>query len=81
MQLDTGHYFLLNRPQGVSITKAGYIPAHLLGNMWAQQWEIEELVKPFNDTIILDVTNAMVEQVGRKGWSWVRIPPECVYGN
>jgi len=49
--------------QDVKITKGGFIPAHLLGNMWAQQWEIEEIVKPFNDTIILDVTDAMVEQV------------------
>ena len=32
--------------------------------MWAQQWDgIEEIVKPFNDTTILDVTDAMVEQV------------------
>ena len=50
--------------QDVPITKGGYIPAHLLGNMWAQQWEIEEIVKPFNDTVILDVSDAMVEQVG-----------------
>jgi peptidyl-dipeptidase A len=50
--------------QNVEITKSGYIPAHLLGNMWAQQWDgIEDVVKPFNDTTILDVTDAMVEQV------------------
>ena len=42
----------------------GYIPAHLLGNMWAQQWDnIEPIVKPFDDTPILDVTEAMQKQV------------------
>ena len=48
----------------MSIQKGGYIPAHLLGNMWAQQWDnIENIVKPFDDTAILDVTEAMQEQV------------------
>jgi len=50
--------------QDVNIQEYGYIPAHLLGNMWAQQWDsIEDIVRPFNDTDILDVTDAMVEQV------------------
>ena len=32
--------------------------------MWAQQWDnIEKLVRPFNDTPILDVTEAMKTQV------------------
>ena len=49
---------------GIDFDTKGYIPAHLLGNMWAQQWDnIEDIVKPFNDTTILDVTEAMVEQV------------------
>ena len=31
--------------------------------MWAQQWDnIEQIVKPYNDTTILDVTDALVEQ-------------------
>ena len=31
---------------------------------WAQQWDnIESIVKPFDDTPILDVTEAMIEQV------------------
>ena len=48
----------------MSIQKGGYIPAHLLGSMWAQQWDnIENIVKPFDDTAILDVTEAMQEQV------------------
>ena len=42
----------------------GYIPAHLMGNMWAQQWDnIEPIVKPFDDTPVLDVTEAMQKQV------------------
>jgi hypothetical protein len=32
--------------------------------MWAQQWDlIEDIVKPYDDTTILDVTDAMVAQV------------------
>lgn len=50
-------------PQGAGIKGNGYIPANVLGNMWAQSWEnIEDIVKPFNDTTILDVTDQMVEQ-------------------
>ena len=40
------------------------IPAHLLGNMWAQTWEnIEDVVKPFPDSPTLSTTDAMKEQV------------------
>lgn len=36
------------------------IPAHLLGNMWAQSWvNIYPLVKPFKNTSSLDVTKTM----------------------
>ena len=53
--------------QGANIKPNGKIPAHLLGNMWAQTWEnIEELVKPFIDSPILDVTDAMKDQVSPK---------------
>jgi peptidyl-dipeptidase A len=39
------------------------IPAHLLGNMWAQQWaEIYPLVEPFPGTLDLDVTAALKRQ-------------------
>ena len=49
---------------GEIVDPHGPIPAHLLGNMWAQQWDnIEKLVRPFNDTPILDVTEAMKVQV------------------
>lgn len=39
------------------------IPAHLLGNMWAQQWaEIYPLVEPYPGVSDLDVTAALVKQ-------------------
>src|SRR5690349_17757794 len=39
------------------------IPAHLLGNMWAQEWpSIYPLVEPFKGQASLDVTAAMVKQ-------------------
>jgi peptidyl-dipeptidase A len=39
------------------------IPAHLLGNMWAQQWaEIYPLVEPYPGVSDLDVTGALVRQ-------------------
>ena len=57
--------------QGADIKQGGYIPAHLLGNMWAQQWDnIEPLVKPFDNTPILDVTEAMKAQVFKISRFW-----------
>ncbi|AWL12188.1 Peptidyl-dipeptidase A [Saliniradius amylolyticus] len=39
------------------------IPAHLLGNMWAQTWgNIYELVKPEQEMQVADVTQALEEQ-------------------
>jgi peptidyl-dipeptidase A len=39
------------------------IPAHLLGNMWAQSWgEIYPLVEPYKGVNDLDVTSALVKQ-------------------
>jgi peptidyl-dipeptidase A len=39
------------------------IPAHLLGNMWAQEWaNIYPLVEPFPGTSNLDVTSQLVKQ-------------------
>ncbi|XP_070546857.1 angiotensin-converting enzyme-like [Ptychodera flava] len=41
----------------------GAIPAHLLGNMWAQSWgNIIDLVVPYPDKPSIDVTDALVEQ-------------------
>lgn len=36
------------------------IPAHLLGNMWAQSWiNLYDRIKPFKDASLVDVTKAM----------------------
>ena len=38
------------------------IPAHLLGNMWSQEWtKIYPLVEPYPDAAHIDVTSAMVQ--------------------
>uniref|UniRef100_A0A8C5Z8C3 Angiotensin-converting enzyme n=1 Tax=Marmota marmota marmota TaxID=9994 RepID=A0A8C5Z8C3_MARMA len=48
------------------INLRGPIPAHLLGDMWAQSWQnIYDVVVPFPDKPSLDVTNTMVQ----KGWN------------
>ena len=43
------------------------IPAHLLGNMWAQQWSnimnTVDGIDPYPDTPAIDVTEALIEQV------------------
>lgn len=45
------------------VSRDGPIPAHILGNMWAQQWaNIYELVEPFPGVADLDVTAALDEQ-------------------
>jgi peptidyl-dipeptidase A len=42
------------------VSRTGPIPAHLLGNMWAQQWTgIFDLVAPYPDAARLDVTAAL----------------------
>merc|ERR1712038_1348606 len=49
--------------KGAEINEDGCIPAHLLGNMWAQSWgNIEDLVTPFPDSAPLNVTPALIEQ-------------------
>jgi len=41
----------------------GHIPAHLLGNMWAQSWKsLESLVRPYPSVPGLDVTDEMIRQ-------------------
>ncbi|XP_059127939.1 angiotensin-converting enzyme [Peromyscus eremicus] len=48
------------------INLRGPIPAHLLGDMWAQSWDnMYDMVVPFPDKPNLDVTSTMVE----KGWN------------
>lgn len=43
--------------------KNGLLPAHLLGNMWAQDWaSLYPKVEPFKGVATLDVTKALVDQ-------------------
>lgn len=45
------------------VPKTGPLPAHVLGNMWAQSWSnIGDLVMPYPDKPSIDVTKAMKEQ-------------------
>jgi peptidyl-dipeptidase A len=46
------------------------IPAHLLGNMWAQSWgNIYDIVKPKQEMLVPDVTKSLVDQ----GYNEVRM--------
>ncbi|KAL5285672.1 hypothetical protein ACFFRR_007396 [Megaselia abdita] len=41
----------------------GNIPMHLLGNLWAQQWnQVFDIINPYPDTPFIDVTDEMVKQ-------------------
>ncbi|XP_031698121.1 angiotensin-converting enzyme [Anarrhichthys ocellatus] len=52
------------------INLKGPIPAHLLGNMWAQTWSgIMDLAMPYPHATQVDATPAMVSQ----GWNAVRM--------
>ncbi|XP_056285839.1 angiotensin-converting enzyme [Pseudoliparis swirei] len=52
------------------INLKGPIPAHLLGNMWAQTWSgIMDLAMPYPDATQVDATPAMVSQ----GWNAIRM--------
>uniref|UniRef100_A0A5F9D9P8 Angiotensin-converting enzyme n=1 Tax=Oryctolagus cuniculus TaxID=9986 RepID=A0A5F9D9P8_RABIT len=57
----------LHRHYGAQhINLEGPIPAHLLGNMWAQTWSnIYDLVAPFPSASTMDATEAMIKQ----GWT------------
>ncbi|XP_073942653.1 angiotensin-converting enzyme-like isoform X3 [Choristoneura fumiferana] len=45
------------------VSAKGPIPAHLLGNMWAQTWSnIESYTRPYPDKKEIDVTQAMKDQ-------------------
>jgi peptidyl-dipeptidase A len=54
----------LNAKYGDAVVpKTGPIPAHLLGNMWAQQWtNVYPLVEPYKGVASLDVTAALAKQ-------------------
>ncbi|XP_004710002.2 angiotensin-converting enzyme 2 [Echinops telfairi] len=59
-------------PQQISPT--GYLPAHLLGDMWGRFWtNLYPLTVPFGHKPNIDVTDAMVKQ----GWDATRIFKEA----
>lgn len=40
------------------------IPAHILGNMWAQSWvNLYERIKPFKDGSLIDITQTLKEKM------------------
>jgi len=48
------------------VTMNGPIPAHLLGNMWAQQWNnLADILTPYKDKPTINITGAMLSQ----GWT------------
>ncbi|XP_027216250.2 angiotensin-converting enzyme [Penaeus vannamei] len=44
------------------VTRRGPLPAHLLGNMWALSWKLDDLFLPFPDVPPVDVTPEMQRQ-------------------
>ncbi|MFM2161638.1 MAG: hypothetical protein RLZZ383_1150 [Pseudomonadota bacterium] len=55
---------------GKKVSPKGPIPAHLLGNMWAQEWtNLYPLVEPFPGQTNLDLNAAMQA----KGWDWKKM--------
>jgi peptidyl-dipeptidase A len=53
---------LADRYPGV-VAKSGTIPAHVLGNMWAQSWgNVYDLVEPYPGVASLDVTRALEQK-------------------
>ncbi len=51
---------LSNRYGADLVSPEGPIPAHLLGNMWSQQWgEVYDIVEPYPGVTNLDVTAAL----------------------
>ena len=68
------HCYVRDRLQGVygeeKVGDGQPIPAHLLGNMWAQQWSnIYDLVEPYPGVLALDVTS----NIESKEWDAVEM--------
>ena len=54
---------LAKKYRGQVDTNAGLIPAHLLGNMWAQEWaNIYPLMEPYKGQPSIDVTKALQDK-------------------
>lgn len=57
------HFYKEKFPDYSGISEKGGIPAHLLGNMWAQNWEnIYDIVKPYPEIEEPDYNKVMQEQ-------------------
>ena len=60
----------LHKKYGAVVPATGPVPAHVLGNMWAQSWaEIWDVLEPYPGIGSLDVTAA----IAKKGWDAQRI--------
>jgi peptidyl-dipeptidase A len=60
------HAYVKNKLKDVygdKLNNSDLIPAHILGNMWAQSWEnIFDIVKPFPNATGVDVTTSLNDQ-------------------
>ncbi|CAG5132175.1 unnamed protein product [Candidula unifasciata] len=61
------HAFVRRRLRKVygdsNFPSTGHIPAHILGDLWAQQWDhLIDILKPYQNKSALDVTPEMVSQ-------------------
>lgn len=65
VRLKLGNFYVNQR-----LPDDGTIPAHILGNMWAQSWQsIDDIVTPFPEKGTFDVT----EDLKREGYTPVRM--------
>ena len=56
----------VNRYGNDTIDPTGPIPAHLMGNMWAQSWNnLATILRPYPNKPSIDVTEPMKDQ----GWT------------
>ncbi|XP_044767117.1 angiotensin-converting enzyme-like [Coccinella septempunctata] len=63
LQIHAYTRFHLKRIYGEAVDEKGAIPAHLLGNMWAQSWEnIARDILPYPEKPVEDITEKLLEQ-------------------
>lgn len=64
LQLHAYVRYKLRQQYGDIVSERGPIPAHLLGNMWAQEWaNILDFTLPYPDAGSTSVTDEMIRQV------------------
>ena len=70
--------YKLREIYGDVVSERGPIPAHLLGNMWAQTWSyVANFSLPYPGKENVDVTSAMLEQVRILYYCCVPHSPSC----